>query len=143
MRLLNVASEDDLLETLRALGRNKKKSDDIHVLLGAIDERASSPASAANEDTKPQLSTHIVDKFRNFTWATTGNDISDGITPFNITFVSETAARALAAKLDSLSMVEAGGSAMSYADAQSFLKNDANFPPDASSCAYRLAPTAC
>ena len=120
MRLLNVASEDDLPETLRALGRNKKKSDNIHVLLGAIDERASSPASAANEDTKPQLSTHIIDKFRNFTWAATGNDISDGITPFNITFVSETAARALTTKVDSLSMVEAGGTAMSYADAQAF-----------------------
>ena len=35
-------------------------------------------------------------------------------------------------------MVEAGGSTMSYADAQAFLKNDANFPPDTSSCAYRL-----
>ena len=95
------------------MGRNKKKSDDIHVLLGAIDERASLPASAANEDMKPQLSTHIIDKFQNFTWAATGNDISDGITPFNIMFISKTAARALAAKVDSLSMVEAGGSAMS------------------------------
>ena len=47
MRLLNMASEDDLPETLQVLGRNKKKSDDIHVLLGAIDERASSPASTA------------------------------------------------------------------------------------------------
>ena len=32
MRLLNVASEDNLPETLRALGRNKKKSDDVHML---------------------------------------------------------------------------------------------------------------
>ena len=40
---------------------------------------------------------------------------------------------------DSLSMVEAGGSAMSYADTQAFLNNDANFLPDTSSCAYRLA----
>ena len=63
MRLLNVASEDNLPETLWALGHNKKKSDDIHILLGAIDERASLLASAANEDTKPQLSTHIIDKF--------------------------------------------------------------------------------
>ena len=93
------------------------------MLLGAIDERASSPASTANEDTKLQLSTHIIDKFWNFTWAATGNDISNGITPFNITFISETAARALAAKVDSLSMVEAGGTTMSYADAQAFLKN--------------------
>ena len=63
MRLLNVASENDLLETLQSLGCNKKKSDDIHILLGAIDEWASLPASAAKEDTKPQLSTHIIDKF--------------------------------------------------------------------------------
>ena len=68
-----------------------------------------------------------------------GNDISDGIMPFNIMFISETAARALAAKVDSLSMVEAGGSAMSYADAQAFLKNDASFLPDTSSCTYHLA----
>ena len=68
-----------------------------------------------------------------------GNDISDGITPFNITFISKTATRALAAKVDSLSMVEARGSAMSYADAQAFLKNDASFLPNTSSCAYRLA----
>ena len=134
-----MASEDNLPETLRALGQNKKKSDDIHVLLGAIDERASSPASMANKDTKPQLSTHIIDKFWNFTWAATGNDISNRITPFNITFISKMAARALAAKVDSLSMVEVGGSAMSYANAQVFLKNDANFPPNTSSCAYHLA----
>ena len=93
----------------------------------------------ANKDTKPQLSTHIINKFQNFTWAATGNDILDGITPFNIMFVSEMATRALAAKVDSLSMVEAGGSAMSYADAQAFLNNDASFPLDTSSCAYRLA----
>ena len=48
MRLLNVASKDNLPETLRALGRNKKKSDDVHMLLGAIDERTSSLASVAN-----------------------------------------------------------------------------------------------
>ena len=121
------------------MGCNKKKSNDIHVLLGAIDEWASSPASVANEDTKPQLSTHIINKFRNFTWAATGNNISDGIMPFNITFMSKMATRALAAKVDSLSMVEAGGSAMSYANAQAFLKNDVSFPPDTSSCAYCLA----
>ena len=121
------------------MGHNKKKSDHIHILLGAIDERASSSASAANEDMKPQLSTHIIDKFWNFTWAATGNDISDGIMPFNIMFISETATRALATKVDDSSMVEVGGSAMSYADAQVFLKNDASFPPDTSSCAYCLA----
>ena len=124
MRLLNISSEDDLPETLRALGHNKNKSDDIHILLGAIDEWASSPASAANKDTKTQLSTHIINKFQNFTWAATGDDILDRITPFNTMFMSKMAARALAAKVDSLSMVEAGGSAISYADAQAFLKNE-------------------
>ena len=58
---------------------------------------------------------------------------------FNITFISETAAQALATKVDSLSMVKAGGPVMSYADAQAFLKNNANFLPDTSSCAYCLA----
>ena len=51
MRLLNVSSEDNLPETLQSLGCNKKKSDDIHILLGAINKWASSLASAANEDT--------------------------------------------------------------------------------------------
>ena len=76
--------------------------------------------------------------FHNFTWAATGNDIVDGITPFNITFMSEMATRALASKVYSLSMVEAGGSAMSYTNAQAFLKNDACFSLDTSSCAYCL-----
>ena len=134
IRLLNMANKDDLPETLQALlGHNKKKSDDIHVLLGAINKHTSLLASAANEDTKLQLSTHIIDKFQNFTWAATGNNISDRITPFNITFISKTATRALATK------VEAGGSAMSYADAQAFLKNDASFPPNTSACTYCLA----
>ena len=72
-------------------------------------------------------------------WAATGNVILDGIMLFSNTFVSETATRALATKVDSLSMVEARGSAMSYTDAQAFLKNDACFLPDTSSCAYCLA----
>ena len=61
MSLLKVASEDDLPETLQSLGHNKKKSNNIHVLLGAINEWASLLASAVNENTKPQLFTHIVD----------------------------------------------------------------------------------
>ena len=52
-----------MLETLQSLGHNKKKSDNIHVLLGAINKWASLLASVANEDTKPQLSMHIIDKF--------------------------------------------------------------------------------
>ena len=91
LRLLDLASLDDLPDTLRALGWNKKKSDDQLVLQMAIDERASAPASTADEYTKPQLSTHIIDLFRSYAWAATGEELSDGITPFNITFVSETA----------------------------------------------------
>ena len=136
LRILNLASQDDLPDTLRALGRNKKKSDDLQM---AINERASAPASAADEYTKPQLSTHIVDLFRSYAWATTGEELADGITPFNITFVSETASKAVAAKVQRLVAVESGGTAMSYADAEVFLKNDTSFPGDTASCAYRLA----
>ena len=58
----------------------------------------------------------------------------------NITFMSKMSARALAVKVDSLSMVEAECTAMSsYADAQAFLKNDTSFLPDTSSCTYYLA----
>ena len=62
----------------------------------AIDNHAASPASAANEYTKPQLSTHIIDLFQNYAWAATGELVSDGITPFNLTFVSETGTWAMA-----------------------------------------------
>ena len=109
LRILDLASQDDLPDTLRALGRNKKKSDDQLVLQMAIDERASAPASAADEYTKPQLSTHIVDLFRSYAWAATGEELADGITPFNITFVSETASKAVAAKVQRLVAVESGG----------------------------------
>jgi hypothetical protein len=139
LRLLNLASQDDLPDTLRALARNKKKSDDQLVLQMAIDERASAPASAADEYTKPQLSTHVIDLFRSYAWASTGEEINDGLTPFNITFVSETTAKAVAAKVQRLVAVESGGTAMSYADAEIFLKNDASFPGDTASCGYRLA----
>ena len=62
----------------------------------AIDNHATSPASAANEYTKPQLSTHIIDLFRNYAWAATGELASDGITPFNLAFMSEAGAQAVA-----------------------------------------------
>ena len=62
-----------------------------------INNCAMSPASAANEYTKPQLSTHIINLFRNYAWAATKELlVSDGIMPFNLTFASETAARAMA-----------------------------------------------
>jgi hypothetical protein len=139
LRLLNLASQDDLPDTLRALARNKKKSDDQLVLQMAIDERAAAPASTADEYTKPQLSTHIIDLFRSYAWAATGEELTDGITPFNITFVSETASKAVGAKVQRLVAVESGGTAMSYSDAELFLKNDAAFPSNTASCAYRLS----
>jgi hypothetical protein len=139
LRLLNLTSQDDLPDTLRALGRNKKKADDQLVLQMAIDERASAPASTADEYTKPQLSTHIIDLFRSYAWAATGEELTDGITPFNINFVSEKASRSVAAKVQRLVAVESGGTAMSYSDAELFLKNDTSLPGDTASCAYRLA----
>ena len=80
-----------------------------------------------------------MDLFRSYAWATAGEELADGITPFNITFVSETASKAVAARVQRLVAVESGGTAMSYADAELFLKNEASFPGDTASCAYRLA----
>jgi hypothetical protein len=138
LRLLGLESADDLPEILRALGRNKKKSDDALVLQMAIDNRAAAPASAANEYTKPTLSTHIIDLFRSFAWASTGELVSDGITPFNITFASEASARAVALRVTKLVAVESGSSAMSYADAETFMVDESTFPADTTACGYRL-----
>ena len=97
LQLLRKNSADDLPKLLQDLGRNKKKSDDALVIQMAIDNRAASPASAANEYTKPQLSTHIINLFRNYAWwATTRELVSDGIMPFNLTFTSEAGTRAVA-----------------------------------------------
>ena len=139
LRMLDLASADDLPRVLRELGKNKKKADDTWILQAAIDQRATAPACVADEFTKPQLSTHIVDKFRSYTWAATGDELTDGITPFNIVFMLEPGARSMAAKLDRLKAVEAGGTAMSYSDADLFLKSDTHFPADTTACAYRLA----
>ena len=112
LRLLNLTSQDDLPVTLRALGRNKKKSDDQLVLQMAIDERASAPASTADEYTKPQLSTHIVELFRSYAWAAPGEELTDGVTPFNITFVSKMVSKATATKVQRLIAVESGGTVL-------------------------------
>ena len=61
--LLNVMSQDDLLELLHTLGWNKKKSDDALVLQMVINNWAMSPASMADEYTKPILSTQIINAF--------------------------------------------------------------------------------
>jgi hypothetical protein len=138
LRLLALDTADDLPELLRTLGRNKKKSDDALVLQMAIDNRAAAPASAANEYTKPTLSTHIIDLFRSYSWAATGELVTDGITPFNITFASEASARAVALRVTKLVAVESGSSAMSYSDAETFLVDESTFPADTTACGYRL-----
>ena len=65
---LDLQSTDDLLSVLHALGKNKKKADDTWILQAALDQCATTPACIANEFTKPQLSTHIIDKFCSYAW---------------------------------------------------------------------------
>ena len=137
--MLDLHSADDLPLVLRELGKNKKKADDSWILQAAIDQCATTPACIANEFTKPQLSMHIVDKLRSYTWAATGDEITDGITPFNIAFMLELGARPMATKLDRLKAIESGGTAMSYSDAEIFLKSDMHFPADTTACTYHLA----
>jgi hypothetical protein len=139
LRLLDLTSQDDLPEVLLSLGRNKKKSDDALVLQMAIDNRAASPASTADEYTKPVLSTQIIDAFRTYAWAATGELVTDGITPFNITYAIESSARAVAQKVSHLVTVESGGAAMSFADAREFQQGDTTFPATTAACGHRLA----
>ena len=87
---------DDLPELLCTLGHNKKKSNDALVIQMVIDNRAASPTSAVNKYTKPQLLTHVIDLFCSYAWTTTRELVSDGITPFNVTFASEASAQAVA-----------------------------------------------
>ena len=83
----------------------------------AIDNRAASPASTVDEYTKLVLPMQIIDAFRTYAWAATGELVTDGITLFNITYVIEKSAHAVALKVSHLVMVESGGAAMSFADA--------------------------
>ena len=87
--MLNLHSTDDLPLVLCELGKNKKKADDTWILQAAINQPATTPACIANEFTKPQLSTHIVDKSHSYIWAATGDEITNGITLFNIVFMLE------------------------------------------------------
>ena len=96
LQLLGKNSADDLPKLLQDLGHNKKKSDDALVIQMAINNCAPSPTSTANKYTKPQPSTHIIDFFHNYAWATMGELVSDGITPFNLMFASEAGTRAVA-----------------------------------------------
>ena len=139
LRLLDVVSQDDLPEVLHALGRNKKKSDDALVLQMAIDNRAASPASTVDEYTKLVLSMQIIDAFRTYAWAATGELVTDGITPFNIMYTIEKSAHAVALKVSHLVMVESGGAAMSFADAKQFQESDVKFPATTAACGHHLA----
>ena len=66
--MLDLQSADDLHLMLHDLGKNKKKADNSWILQAAIDQYMTAPACVANEFTKLQLSTHIVDKFWSYTW---------------------------------------------------------------------------
>ena len=104
--MLDPQSRDDLPELLHNLGKNKKKSNNTWVLQTAIDLHATTPTSVANKYTKPQLSIHIIDKFCSYAWVATGNEILDGIIPFNIMFVTKMAASAIATKMECLRAVK-------------------------------------
>ena len=121
------------------LGWNKKKSDDALVLQMAIDNQAAAPASMADEYTKPVLSTQIIDAFRTYAWAATGELVTDGITLFNITYAIETSARAVVLKVAHLVTVESGGVAMSFTDARQFQEGNVKFPVTTAACGHRLA----
>ena len=140
LRLLDVVSQDNLPELLHALGQNKKKSDDALVLQMAIDNRAAAPASTADEYTKPVLSMQMIDAFCTYAWAATGELITDGITPFNITYAIETSAHhAVVLKVSHLVTVESGGVAMSFVDAKQFQESDVKFPATTVACGHCLA----
>ena len=87
-----VQSTDDLPNVLHDLGNNKKKANDAWILQAAIDQYVTTPTCIADEFTKSQLSTHIVNKFCSYAWAATGNEITDRIMLFNIVFMIKPAA---------------------------------------------------
>ena len=141
LHVLDAMSQDDLLELLHALGCNKKKSDDALVLQMAINNWAASPASTVDEyDTKPVLSTQIIDAFHTYAWAATGELVMDGITPFNITYMIKLSAQAVAQqKVSHLVTVEFRGVAMSFTNTKEFQQSDVKFPATTAACSHCLA----
>ena len=137
--LLDLMSQDDLPKLLQSLSWNKKKSDDALVLQMAIDNCAASLASMADKYTKPVLSMQIINAFRTYAWATASDLVTDGITPFNITYAIKLSACTVAQKVSHLVTVESGGAAMSFADAREFQKSDTNFPVTTAVCGHCLA----
>ena len=124
LHLLDLMSQDDLLELLHSLGQNKKKSGDAMVLQMVINNQAASPASTANEYTKPVLLTQIIDAFWTYAWVATGELVIDGITPFNVTYVIKSSTHTVAQKVSHLVTVESGGAVMSFAEAHEFQHSD-------------------
>ena len=88
---------------------------------------------------KPVLSTQIVDAFCTYTWAATSELVTDGITPFNITYAIEKSAHAVALKVSHLVTVKSGGVALSFTDAKQFQESDIKFPATTAVCGHRLA----
>ena len=82
-----------------------------------INNQMTSLASTINEYTKPMLWTQIIDMFiRTYTWVATGELVTDGITPFNMTYAIKSSMHAVAQKVSHLLVtVEFGGVAMSFA----------------------------
>ena len=72
LHLLDLTSQDNLLELLHSLGWNKNKSDNMLVLQMAIDNQAVSPTSMADEYTKPVLLTQIIKAFHTYAWVAMG-----------------------------------------------------------------------
>ena len=109
------------------------------VLQMAINNRAASPASTADEYSKPVLSMQIIDTFHTYTWAVTGELVTDGITPFNITYAIKKSTCTMVLKVSHLVTVESGGAAMSFTDAKQFQESNVKFPATTVACSHRLA----
>ena len=81
---------------------------------------------------------HIIDLIWNYAWAATRELVSDGITPFNITFTSETSAHAVTHQVVKLVTVELGDATMSCANAKLFMVDESTFPANTTQCGYHL-----
>ena len=81
----------------------------------------------------------IIDAFRTYAWVVMGELVTDGITPFNITFAIKFCVHAVALKVSHLVMVESGGAAMSFTDAWEFQQSDTTFPVTTATCGHCLA----
>ena len=81
----------------------------------------------------------IIDAFHTYAWAMTGELITDGITPFNITYAIKKNTHAVALKVSHLVTVESRGVAMSFADAKQFQESDVKFPVTTAACGHHLA----